>query len=154
LNKIIIGFGYGLIKNRHSLLTKEFGIDPQIAMNFLSFGIGREIMKEIIEQEIAHYDDPDEKLLNALVDVLKFAEELDIKVLNEKIKIVIQKCLICPKRIGGYDLEGKTACPIGGIITGALSYTRKNFPDITKNKLEIAEICHIEMDYNSENSFL
>ena len=52
------------------------------------------------------------------------------------------------KKIGRYDLEGFTACPIGGIIVGALTYVRGLYPEITKNKLEIAEICHIQIEYN------
>ncbi|TFF87336.1 MAG: hypothetical protein EU548_10465 [Promethearchaeota archaeon] len=59
---------------------------------------------------------------------------------------MVQKCLICPKRVGNYDLEGNTACPVGGLLTGAISYIRGIDPTITKNRLQTGEICHIEME--------
>jgi len=148
LNRIIIGFAYGLIQSRDLILKENFGFTPQDAMDFISIGIGREIVKELLAQNVVNKNDDDEKLIGKLTDVMRLAEELDIRIVNEKIKLVVQKCLICPKRIGGYDLEGFTACPIGGIIVGALTYVRGLYPEITKNKLEIAEICHIQLEYN------
>lgn len=148
LNRAIIGFAYGLIKSRDLILKKNFGFTPQDAMDFISIGIGREIVKELLAQNVVNKSDDDEKLIGKLTEVMKLAEELDIRIVNDKIKLVVQKCLICPKRIGGYDLEGFTACPIGGIIVGALTYVRGSYPEITKNKLEIAEICHIQLEYN------
>ena len=79
------------------------------------------------------------------MEVINLAEELDVEVDDDKVKLVVQKCLICPKRIGGYELEGNTACPVGGILTGAISYARGIDPH--KNRLQAAEICHIEMDF-------
>jgi hypothetical protein len=117
-------------------------------MDFISIGIGKEIVKELISQNIVTKDDDDKKLIGKLTEVMNLAEELDIRIVNEKIKLVVQKCLICPKRIGEYDLEGFTACPIGGIIIGALTHVRNSYPEIIKNKLEVAEICHIELEYN------
>ena len=148
LNRIIIGFAYGLIQSRDLILKENFGFTLQDAMDFISIGIGREIVKELLAQNVVNKNDDDEKLIGKLTDVMRLAEELDIRIVNEKIKLVVQKCLICPKRIGGYDLEGFTACPIGGIIVGALTYVRGLYPEITKNKLEIAEICHIQLEYN------
>ena len=148
LNRVIIGFAYGLIKSRDLILRKNFGFTPQDAMDFISIGIGREIVKELLAQKVVNKNDDDEKLIGKLTEIMNLAEELNIRKVNEKIQLVVQKCLICPKRIGGYDLEGFTACPIGGIIVGALTYVRGLYPEITKNKLEIAEICHIQLEYN------
>ena len=148
LNRIIIGFAYGLIKSRDIILRKNFGFTPQDAMDFISIGIGKEVVKELLAQNIVDKNDDDKKLIGKLTEVMNLAEELDVRIVNEKIKLVVQKCLICPKRIGGYDLEGFTACPVGGIIIGALTHLRNLYPEIIKSKLEVAEICHIELEYN------
>ncbi len=147
LNKTIIGLGYGIIKTRDLILNKEMGISTQDAMDSLSIWIGRELMKTMLDQKIVKVRDSDEKLINSLMNVINLAEELDVDVDDEKVKLVVQKCLICPKRVGGYDLEGNTACPVGGILTGAISYARGIDPHVTKNRLQAAEICHIDMDF-------
>jgi hypothetical protein len=147
LNRTIIGLGHGLIKTRDFILNKEFGVSTQDAMDSLSIWIGRELMKTMLENKVVSVKDNDERLINALMGVINLAEELDVDVSDEKVKLVVQKCLICPKRIGGYDLEGNTACPVGGILTGAVSYARGIDPHVTKNRLQAAEICHIEMDF-------
>ena len=41
LNRIIIGFAYGLIKSRDIILRKNFGFTPQDAMDFISIGTTR-----------------------------------------------------------------------------------------------------------------
>ena len=147
LNRTIIGLGYGLIKTREFILNKEFGVSTQDAMDSLSIWIGRELMKSLLENKVASVKESDDNLINALMGVINLAEVLDVEVTDEKVKLVVQKCLICPKRVGGYDLEGNTACPVGGLLTGAISYARGIDPHITKNRLQAAEICHIEMEY-------
>lgn len=146
LTKTIIGLGYGLIKTRDLILNKELGISTQDAMDALSLWVGRELMKDMLDKKIVKVTDSDQKLINGLTTILNIADELDIEVTEDKIKLVVQKCLICPKRIGGYDLEGNTSCPVGGLLTGALSYARGTDPMITKNRLQTGEICHIELD--------
>lgn len=146
LTKTIIGLGYGLIKTRDLILNKELGISTQDAMDALSLWVGRELMKDMLDKKIVKVTDSDEKLINGLTRILNIADELDIEVIEDKIKLVVQKCLICPKRIGGYDLEGNTACPVGGLLTGAIAYARGTDPMITKNRLQTGEICHIELD--------
>lgn len=100
----------------------------------------------MLDKKIVKVTDSDEKLINGLTTILNIADELDIEVSEDKIKLVVQKCLICPKRIGGYDLEGNTSCPVGGLLTGVISYARGTDPMITKNRLQTGEICHIELD--------
>jgi hypothetical protein len=117
-------------------------------MDALGVWIGRELMKTMLDKKIVNVKDDDEALINALMTVINLADELEIQVENDKCKVVVQKCLICPKRIGGYDLEGNTACPVGGILTGAISYARGIDPQVTKNRLNTGEICHIEMDFS------
>lgn len=146
LNRMIIGLGHGLIKTRDFILNKDLGVSTQDAMDSLSIWIGREIMKAMLESKLVSVRDGDEILINALMGVINLADELDVEVSNDRVKLVVQKCLICPKRIGGYDLEGNTACPVGGILTGAISYARGIDPNVSKNRLQAAEICHIEME--------
>jgi hypothetical protein len=146
LSRSIIGLGYGLVKSRDFILNKEMGVSTQDAMDSLGIWIGRELMKAMLEQNVVSVRDSDEHLVNALMRVINLAEELDLEVTDDQLKLVVQKCLICPKRIGGYDLEGNTACPVGGILTGAISYARGIDPYVTKNRLQTGEICHIEMD--------
>jgi hypothetical protein len=143
---MIIGLGHGLIKTRDFILNKDLGVSTQDAMDSLSIWIGREIMKAMLENKLVSIKDSDETLINALMGVINLADELDVEVSDDKVKLVVQKCLICPKRIGGYDLEGNTACPVGGILTGAISYARGIDPSVSKNRLQAAEICHIEME--------
>ncbi|NHJ22301.1 MAG: hypothetical protein EAX91_15250 [Candidatus Lokiarchaeota archaeon] len=149
LNRMIIGLGHGLIRTRDFILNKEYGVSTQDAMDSLSIWIGRELMKTMLENGVVNVRDSDERLVNGLMGVINLADELDVEVKNDHIKLVVQKCLICPKRIGGYDLEGNTACPVGGVLTGAISYARGIDPTVTKNRLQTAEICHIEMEYNT-----
>ena len=147
ISKAMIGLGYGLVKTKELILNDARGIGPQDAMDSLSLWIGRELMKEMLEQKIIKVTDTEESLINALMGIVNLAEELDVDVEDNKVKLIVQKCLICPKRVGGYDLEGFTACPVGGILTGAISYARGTDPLVTKNRLQAGEICHIEMDF-------
>ena len=147
ISKAMIGLGYGLVKTKDLILNDARGIAPQDAMDSLSLWIGRELMKEMLEQKIIKVHDTEETLINALMSIVNLGEELDVDVEENKVKVIVQKCLICPKRVGGYDLEGFTACPVGGILTGAISYVRGTDPFVTKNRLQAGEICHIEMDF-------
>ena len=144
LNKAIIGLGLGIIKTKDLILNGATG--TQDATDALSLWIGRELMKEMLDQKLVQVSDSEEKLVQELMKVINLAEELDLNVEDNKIKVVVQKCRICPKRVGGYDLEGNTACPVGGILTGAISYARGSEPIVSKNHLQVGEICHIEMD--------
>ena len=144
LNKAIIGLGLGLIKTKDLILNDATG--TQDATDALSLWIGRELMKEMLDQKLVQVSDSEEKLVQELMKVINLAEELDLNVEDNKIKVVVQKCRICPKRGGGYDLEGHTACPVGGILTGAISYARGSDPIVSRNHLQTGEICHIEMD--------
>ena len=151
LNKVIIGLGYGLVKTKDVLLNQELGIGPQDAMDALSVWIGRELMKELLHKKVVKVSDTDEILLDALTSVVDVAGEFDVEFDddNNKVKITVQDCLICPKRVGGYDLEGLSSCPVGGLLTGALSYARGTNPLIAKNHLQTGEICHIEIAKDS-----
>ena len=40
---------------------------------------------------------------------------------QDELQVKIAECYICPKKVGHYQFDG-TACPWGGILTGALTY--------------------------------
>ncbi len=151
INKVIIGLGYGLVKTKDLILNQEMGITPQDAMDSLSVWIGREIMKELLEKNVVKVNDSTEMLVDALTSVINMADELDIDYdeANAHLKVIVQKCEICPKRVGGYDLGGATSCPVGGLLTGALAYARGSTPMISKNNLQTGEICHIDIDMST-----
>lgn len=146
ISKMMIGLGHGLVKTKDVILNEDLGISTQDATDSLSIWIGRELMKEMLERNIVKVKDSDEKLIDALTSVIDVAEELDITVNDSQVEVVVQKCMICPKRVGGYDLGGNTACPVGGLLTGAISYARGTQPLISKNHLVAGEICHINLD--------
>ena len=54
---------------------------------------------ELKPENVVNENDDDEKLIGKLTDVVNLAEELDIRIVNEKIKLVVQKWLICPKKL-------------------------------------------------------
>jgi hypothetical protein len=145
ISKTLIGLGYGLVKANELILNKDLGITPQDAMDSLSFWIGRELMKEMLDQNIIKVTYDDENLINSLLNLVNVAEELDVNLIGDTIGIIVQKCHICPKRVGGYDLGTYTACPVGGFISGALSYVRGIEPTIVKNSLQTGQICHINI---------
>jgi pantothenate kinase len=145
LSKMMIGLGYGLVKTKDLILNDDLGVSTQDAMDALSIWIGRELMKELIEKKVVTLKDSEEKVVEALTTVINLAEELDVNFEDNGIQITVQKCMICPKRVGGYDLEGNTACPVGGILTGAMTYFKGSNPVVVKNVLETGEICRIEM---------
>lgn len=145
ISKTMIGLGYGLVKTNELILNRDFGITPQDAMDALSIWIGRELMKEMLDQKIVKITYDNEKIINSILNLVNLAEELDVSVNDDTIGITVQKCLICPKRVGGYDLGSYTACPVGGFITGALSYARGIEPTIVKNNLQTGQICHINV---------
>ena len=148
LSKSMIGLGLGLVRAKDLILNQELGITTQDAMDALGIWIGRELMKEMLEQNFVKAADANEKLINGLLDIVNVAEVLDVNVKENKVEIVVQKCLICPKRIGGYDLGSNTACPIGGLLTGSLAYAKGIEPTVVKNHLQTGEICHIDVSFS------
>lgn len=145
ISSTMIGLGYGLVKTQDLILNKSLGITTQDAMDALSNWIGRELMKQLLNKKLVKATDSNEKIMDALTSVIDIAEELDVDIKDNEIKIIVQQCRICPKRVGGYDLEGNTACPVGGLITGAMNYVRGKTTLVTRANLQTGEICHIDL---------
>ena len=143
LNKAIIGLGAGIVKSR-KILNLSFG--PQGAMDILSIWIGQEIAKELLAQKKVKPGASENELIEKLLDEIRLAEDLHFSEINGQSSVTIQNCLICPKRVGGYDLEGETACPVGGIIMGALTFVKGASPSLPNITLNPGEFCKISMD--------
>ncbi|MHA1398703.1 MAG: hypothetical protein ACTSSF_13535, partial [Candidatus Heimdallarchaeaceae archaeon] len=143
LNKAIIGLGAGLVKSKDIL---NLSLEPQGAMDILSIWMGQEIAKELLAQK-KKLGISDKELIEKLLDDVRIAEELNFGVSADgKAMITIEKCLICPKRVGGYDLGNDTACPVGGIIMGALRFIKGESPSLPKIQLNPGEFCRINME--------
>ncbi|NHK29988.1 MAG: hypothetical protein FK730_01465 [Asgard group archaeon] len=143
INKAIIGLGVGLVRSKDLLLSQDFG--PQGAMDVLSVWIGRELVKEMLAQKAITPDINEQELVDKLLNNINLAEDLTIEHKGDNLNVRIQNCLICPKRVGGYDLGNDTACPVGGILLGAISYLKGESPSLPKVNLIPAELCNINL---------
>ncbi|MFW9832452.1 MAG: hypothetical protein ACFFEK_00500 [Candidatus Thorarchaeota archaeon] len=139
LNKMAIGLGAGLVYARDAILNSDFG--PQGAMDVLSTWMGQEIAKELLTQKVITPSSSAEEVLEKLLEEVRIAEDLSIDMEGEVAHVVVQNCLICPRRVGGYDLEGHTACPVGGLVRGAIGLVSGKTPQLSKIDLKTGEIC-------------
>lgn len=143
LNKAIIGLGIGLVRSKDLVLNPDYG--PQGAMDILGVWIGQEIVKEMFNQKMVTPGISEKNLIEKLLEELRIAEGLEMEYVDEEIEVTIQDCLVCPKRVGGYDLGGDTSCPVGGILIGALSYFRGESPSFPNVQLRPGEFCSLKL---------
>jgi hypothetical protein len=144
LNRAVIGLGVGLVKARSHVLNPEFG--PQGTMDVLATWMGQEIAKEMLAQKKITTQSDKNEVIEKLLDEVRIAEDITVDFKENNANITVQKCLICPRRVGGYDLEGHTACPVGGLVRGAINLVSGKSPQISRIKLRPAEICQIEFN--------
>lgn len=78
------------------------------------------------------------------MEAVRIAEDLAIDFDGEVAHISIQNCLIWPRRVGGYDLEGHTACPVGGIVGGAIGLIKGKTPQLSRIDLKTGELCKVD----------
>ncbi len=142
LNKMAIGLGAGLVKAREVILHPDF--DPQSAMDILATWMGQEIAKELLAQKVISPTDDMKTVLEKLLEEVRIAEDLTIDFDGEISHITVQNCLICPRKVGGYDLEGTTACPVGGIVRGAVGLISGKQPQLDSIDLKTGEICKVD----------
>lgn len=144
LNRAIIGLGVGLVKARNHVLNPEFG--PQGTMDVLAAWIGQEIAKEMLAQKKITAQSSKIEVIEKLLDEVQIAEDITVDFKENSAHITVQKCLICPRRVGGYDLEGHTVCPVGGLVRGAINLITGKSPQISRIKFRPTEICQIDFD--------
>ena len=142
LNKAIIGLGVGLVRSKDLVLSPDFG--PQGVMDILGVWIGQELVKELLAQKKIKFGASEQELIEKLLEEIRMAENLHVDFSNDGASVTIEKCLICPKRVGGYDLGDDTACPIGGILIGALKYFHGETPATPQIDLSPAQICRLK----------
>jgi hypothetical protein len=144
LNRAVIGLGVGLVKARNSILNPDFG--PQGTIDVLSAWMGQEIAKEMLAQKKINAQSSKNEIIERLLDEVRIAEDLTVSFDGNSARLTVQNCLICPRRVGGYDLEGHTACPVGGLIRGAINLATGESPQISRVRLKPAEVCNIEFE--------
>lgn len=113
-NAILIGMMRGMREN--------LGKGCQGLSNMIGVYCGEEIIRYAIDKG---------EIFNSIGDIIsyfrknRFAEIIETQEIENSIEISIEKCLICPKKIGGYKFDG-TACPMPGLTIGALKYGLNN----------------------------
>jgi len=143
LNKMVIGLGAGIVKARDVLLNQEL-VDPQAAMDLLATWMGQELAKELLTQKVIKPNESSETLMEKLLNEVQIAEDLSVDFDGSTAHITVQNCLICPRRVGGYDLEGYTACPVGGIVRGAIGFVSGKTPQLNRIDLKTGELCKVD----------
>jgi len=141
---MVIGLGVGLVKARTHILNSDFG--PQGSMDVLATWMGAELAKELLNQKKISSLSTKNELIEKFLDEVRIAEDLSVAFENNTAHISVQNCLICPRRVGGYDLEGHTSCPVGGLVRGALNLITGKSPQIARIALRPAEICQIDFE--------
>ena len=149
LNKMAIGLGAGIVKAREVLLNPDM-VDPQAAMDILGTWIGQELAKELLAQKVIAPNESSESLLEKLLEEVRIAEDLAIDFEGGTAHISVQNCLICPRKVGGYDLEGYTACPVGGIVRGAVGFVSGKPPQLSRIDLKTGELCKVDFALDAE----
>lgn len=139
MNRMVIGLGAGLVKARDAILNPDFG--PQGAMDILATWMGQELAKELLNQKVITATSKPEVVLEKLMEELRIAEDLSIEMDGDTAHVVVQNCLVCPRRVGGYDLEGHTSCPVGGLVRGAIGLVSGKTPQLDLVDLKTGEIC-------------
>ncbi len=139
-SKSMIGVAVGLVRGQN-LLLKD-GMLPQQAMDILASWVGKEVGKELIKSQKVSSAMNDQELVAALLKETNLAEDIAVATDASGLKFSITKCNICPKRVGGYDLGGKTSCPVGGMLIGLFSSVRGEIP-MWSLQLKPAEKCDI-----------
>ena len=144
LNRAMIGLGVGLVKARNGILNSDFG--PQGTVDVLSTWIGQELAKEMLVQKKIGPNSSKKAIIVKLLDEMGVGEDVTLVLESSMAHLTVQNCLICPRRSGGYDLEGQTACPVGGLIRGAINLVTGRSPQVSRVRLKPPEICNIEFD--------
>jgi hypothetical protein len=100
-----------------------FGRSSQEQTNLFTSYIGTQIGKLLLEKGLVVRDTPTKELIEILVDELEFGEEYELIEDDGSVTLVIKKCNVCPKKVGGPAFE-TTVCPIPGIVRGAIDVVK------------------------------
>ena len=137
LARFNIGFAYGL-----NILA---GHGTQAYYNSGCFWAGVELAKALAEEpgwgELAL-----EERLRTLLERIDLADEIEVVLQGDEALVVVRGCHYCPRRVGGYELDG-TACLLPGLIMGFLSHEIGEKLRFTKETLDwgLGEECKVEV---------
>jgi hypothetical protein len=81
-----------------------------------------------------------------MLNELSFSDEISTNFTADEAQIIVKKCLICPRRVGNYDLEGYTSCPVGGLIRGVINSVSGKSPQLTSIDYQPAEECEVKIN--------
>jgi len=110
-------------------------------MDVLATWMGQELAKELLNQKVITPSSSPEEVLEKLLEEVRIAENLSVEMEGDTAHVVVQNCLICPRKVGGYNLEGTTACPVGGLVRGAIGLVSGKTPQLSRVDLKTGEIC-------------
>ena len=113
LAKFNIGFAYGL-----NLLV---GGGTQAYYNYGCFYVGVELAKAMADVLPNWADMSIEERLERLLESMDLADEIAVSREGETLTVTVRGCHFCPKRVGGYELEG-TACLLPSLIAGVVHH--------------------------------
>ncbi len=100
-----------------------FGRSSQEQTNLFASYIGIEIGKLLLKKGLVTKDTPAKDLIGTIADELEFGDEYEIIEGGGLVTLVIKRCNVCPKKIGGLAFE-TTVCPVPGIVRGVIDVVR------------------------------
>jgi predicted hydrocarbon binding protein len=133
LNAVIIGMLVGVYQ-----VVGRGG--TQAVINMAGEYIGREIL-----QFAKDHNEPIENLEQFRAFLIRYKLAGDIRFIDEQsgIRVIVEKCRTCPKKVGHYSFDG-SACPWGGIMIGAFTtILQQNFSYAAR--LVPGEVCEISI---------
>lgn len=138
LARFNVGFAYGL--------STIVGRGTQVYYNAGCFWAGVELAKALAEEDPSWAERPLVERLKTLLECMDIADEVEVRLEDNKVSVVMRGCHYCPKRVGGYELEG-TACLLPGLIMGFLSHELAEKLRFTRETLDwgVGEECKVEV---------
>ena len=112
LAKFNIGFAYGL-----SLIA---GRGTQIYYNYGCFWAGVELARLMAARIPGWREASLGECVKMLLEQIGAADEVQVVDEGGSLRVILRGCHFCPKRVGGYELEG-TACFLPGLVAGVVS---------------------------------
>ncbi|MEA3281322.1 MAG: hypothetical protein U9Q68_02010 [Euryarchaeota archaeon] len=100
-----------------------FGRSSQEQTNLFASYVGIEIGKLLLKKGLVTKDTSTKDLIRTIADELEFGSEYEIIEGDVLVTLVIKRCNICPKKIGGLAFE-TTVCPVPGIVRGVIDVVR------------------------------
>ncbi len=108
VSSMMIGLAYGLYR--------VVGIGAQATINIVAWHVGYELGRRL---KLESTEKPGEAI-RELAEKLGLADRVEVERSSDTIELRILGCNVCPKRVGGCEIE-RTACPVPGLVLGFLA---------------------------------